>query len=823
MKTYRNGFKEGTLENFPRSIFIRVYIVRLYLILENFLFSFSQLLLLTFTFFIFSFLGFFKEINYFLHVLLLLFLFCIFIYLFFKSAKKIKYVSLQKATHWLEKQHQTKHRPISALLDSPAYLNNVNRPIWMSYKSKMLNLAKNITFKLPKNIFGIIDPLALRFPLFTMLLLSFYFVETNEGIIQNLFNTFSPQKTSKQNETGELTAWLSPPKYTKVSQIFLSNRSNNFQNFETIKIPEGTVLSLRVHGGQGDAILETEYNKTPFIKLDPENLTVESSIENDGVYIVKQGSKNLGGWKFALIPDLRPDVKYLSEPSGTKRGSLRLEYLAKDDYGLNGVMAYINLQEGSNVFNEKIEIELPILEYGTLEAGGVTFHDYTDHVWAGSKVIIHLEAKDQKNQIGKSEKLLIVFPEREFTNYIAKSIINQRKKFALNPEKNIEVANSLDTINSNSSSFNNDKIIIENLSKSIEILNSYFANNKEEYEEVINLLWSSAIRIEDGRLSIAENELRNSQDKLSESLRAGTGSEEMEAMISDLDEALTKFLEEMDSKKTDKLGQGEGENQQEEATNNNLKGDLTDMVEEIADLAGTGSPEEAEKKLNELREVTENMDRAGERRLGESGEMDQREALMQQIQELMGEQETLMEESFHQAARQGFADQNSPGAGMKDAPKQQENLRKALGDVMREIGEIESNIPQELGRAERAMRKASRELQRGRPDRAADAQAKAMDMMSRGAQSMKNMIMGDGMAIREGGQNNNNKEDTLSRDPLGRIPPGIGNTAGGFVGIPTSREIRKAKDIVSELYKRSGDIERPISEREYIDRLLDWY
>ncbi len=811
------------MEKLPLKIILRINIVRILLVLENFILSFSKSFLILLVFLIISFFGFFKEVNFWIHLFLLMLFLLPFLYTFISSLKKSRYISLNKATHWLEKQHNIKHRPFSSLLDRPAHLDKTNTTIWLTHKTDMLDRAKNITIRLPKNVFRNIDPLALRFPVFTILLISFYFVEVNEGVVANLENTFTPKIISKKLEVGELTAWVSPPKYTKISQIYLSSIFKNLKNNDPIKIPQGSVLSLRLYGGDKEAILETESNETPFMRLDSDNLTAEISIENDGVYIVKRGSANIGGWKFELIPDKKPNVKYISKPSGTHRGSLRLEYFANDDYGLNSVAAYVQLKEDNDIFNNSLKIDLPMLNYGAAESGGVSFHDYTDHVWAGSKVIIYIEAKDYLNQIGSSKELEIIFPERIFNNPTAKSIITHRKTFALNTKKNIEVSNSLETIYSNSSSFNNDENIKENMIESIKILRSFSENNKEQYEEVVSLLWSSAIRIEDGNLSVAENELRDSKDKLSESLREGTGSDEMDAMISDLDQALKNFLEEMDNKTTDQLGDGEGQNQQDEdSSNENLKGDLTDMVEEIADLAGTGSPEEAQNKLNELMEVTENMDRTGERRLGENGEMDQRQALMQQIQELMGEQEMLMEESFHQAARQGFADQNSPGAGMKDAPKQQENLRKALGDVMREIGEIESNIPQELGRAERAMRQASRELQRGRPDRAADAQARAMDMMRRGAQSMENMMMGDGLALMEGGKNSN-KEDTLSRDPLGRIPPGIGNTAGGFVGIPAGREIRKAKDIVNELYKRSSDNDRSALERAYIDRLLDWY
>ena len=63
--------------------------------------------------------------------------------------------------------------------------------------------------------------------------------------------------------------------------------------------------------------------------------------------------------------------------------------------------------------------------------------------------------------------------------------------------------------------------------------------------------------------------------------------------------------------------------------------------------------------------------------------------------------------------------------------EKQDNLRNTLGNIMRDIGESENEIPQELGRADRAMRQAARELENGRPDQASNAQGRATEMIRR--------------------------------------------------------------------------------------------
>ena len=63
--------------------------------------------------------------------------------------------------------------------------------------------------------------------------------------------------------------------------------------------------------------------------------------------------------------------------------------------------------------------------------------------------------------------------------------------------------------------------------------------------------------------------------------------------------------------------------------------------------------------------------------------------------------------------------------------EKQENLRNTLGNVIREIGASENEIPQDLGRADRAMRQATRDLEHGKPDEASNAQGRAVEMIQR--------------------------------------------------------------------------------------------
>ena len=194
---------------------------------------------------------------------------------------------------------------------------------------------------------------------------------------------------------------------------------------------------------------------------------------------------------------------------------------------------------------------------------------------------------------------------------------------------------------------------------------------------------------------------------------------------------------------------------------------------------------------------------------------------MQQISELIEQQEALMEDSFDQSMNAAQADQKTPGSGPVNAGKEQEVLRKQLEEVMKEIAESENPIPEELGRADRAMRHASRELNRNRPDRAQTAQGRAIEELRKAAENIEKMHSSDGPSQMAGNNEQNRSRD--KRDPLGRVPPGQGSSPGGDVGLPNEPDFTKARRIAKQLYSKAEKSEEGTVERRYVDSLLDWY
>ncbi len=61
--------------------------------------------------------------------------------------------------------------------------------------------------------------------------------------------------------------------------------------------------------------------------------------------MVEQNGRPLGAWTLNVIPDRVPTVKYATVPTQARRGALRLEYEAADDYGLVSVGATVRRAE----------------------------------------------------------------------------------------------------------------------------------------------------------------------------------------------------------------------------------------------------------------------------------------------------------------------------------------------------------------------------------------------------------------------------------------------------------------------------------------------
>ena len=212
----------------------------------------------------------------------------------------------------------------------------------------------------------------------------------------------------------------------------------------------------------------------------------------------------------------------------------------------------------------------------------------------------------------------------------------------------------------------------------------------------------------------------------------------------------------------------------------------------------------------------------------------QAQQMMRGMHDLMQRQQQLLDRSFRaqQQAQEGrMGQRGQPGGGqqdatteMGDAAGQQDGLRRMLGDMMRRMGDGFGEIPDPLGRAERAMRDATGALQRRQPGEAIGPQTEALDQLQQAArefaQQMERRLGHGNPDDTDVGAASGEPTDEVGRDPLGRPMSNNGTFDRGDVKIPDQNTLQKAREILDELRRRAGERYRPEIELDYIERLL---
>ena len=808
--------------NIPYSILIKIILTRvviLWEVLAKYLFFLLGILAIFLTL---TLLNFFTYISFWFHILFLSVFLIVIGMILAKAILLVRWPSIMKCVRRIEIDNLASNRPISTLFDKP--ILNQHSPIWDIHYDKMLKQAHSIGYFKFRPFFHSVDPLYICLPLCIIFVITIYTYSNN--FISKVEAALLPQNNYIDMDEAVFSGWISPPNYTELAPIVLS------EGIKSIRAPVGSVLTARMYGGDGPSKLFINEYVIDFSMIDKDNYVVESVVNSSGNLTIKQNNIIVFNKPLEVIEDQNPKVELLEKPERTVKGVLKIAYLSRDDYGITNLYSHIVLKKQLSVIDQKeLNFSVPFDKKVKGSQYSEYYHDLTEHIWAGLPVKFSILAEDFVGNKGGSQEYEILLPEREFNNPLAISIINQRKNFGLRSLSLKQIALSLDEVAKNeiiSKEYAIAQVWLEEVLGLLKDLenNLHIDVINEKRSLAIKKLWKSALFIESGQLVKAEEDLRKAQENLKEALSESNDAGEIQESITNLDEALGKYLDELEEpmnvdapqvSESEDPGDRGGEN----GAQSNERQDLEEKLEEIADLAASGSLDEAKDQLDEMQDVTEALDREalGEA-LGEEESADQPKA-MQQISELIKEQEALMEESFDQSLNSAQADQKTPGSGPINAGEEQENLRKQLENVMKEIAESENPIPESLGRADRAMRQASRELNRNRPDRAQTAQGRVIEELSKAAESLDKMHSGDGPSQMAGRNRDNTNRD--QRDPLGRVPPGQGSSPGGDVGIPNEPDITKARKIAKQLYKKAEKSIEDSIERKYVDSLLDWY
>ena len=732
----------------------------------------------------------------------------------------------------LERDSGLSHQPLRLLEDELAAGTDdpLSRRLWALQQERLRRLLSGLRLRPPRSLLPRIDPWALRAGL--LLLLVVGYVEASGEVGRRLARALVPAFGTAEEMAAPPRAevWITPPAYTDRPPLRIQAPPS-----EAVAVPVGSELRAQVQAlaeGEATPRLEVGERSLVFTRIGPASAEVRLVPEQGGSVTVRRADgEPLLSFGLVLEPDRPPQVRFLGPPQVTLRRTLELRYEAEDDYGVAELALLIAPPEPSAEPGGSVE-RRTLLRLGAPERQlkGRNFLDLTAHPRAGLPVRLRLEAVDGRGQVAQSGVLELVLPERVFTHPLAREVIALRRQLVDRPERWAWVAFRLEALAGREEAL----LVSPAVPVALQLASSGLRHSRapEERRYVVDLLWEVALFIEEGALALSERQLRELQEALRRMLREGADGEELARLMAELEQALSRYLDELARRSREALEQALREGRLNDPIPPDLdaqsvrREEILDMLERARQLLESGMREAAEQLLAELQRLLDNLQAGLPPPRPSPGE----EALAR-LQGLIEEQQRLLDETFRMQRGGRGPRPQQPGADGREGAEArpstpeglagaQEALRRALGALMRELAEAELALPRALGEAELRMRRARDALARGRPDRAVPPQGEALDLLRQGGQALLEQLR-EQLANQPGQASGFGMLPPPGSDPLGRARRNQGGWQTEGVEIPDDYDLGRAREVLEELYRRSGELGRPAYERDYYRRLLD--
>ncbi len=740
----------------------------------------------------------------------------------------------------LERDSGIADRPLAALNDKPINAGGDARvtALWRAHQARMAAALAWLRVAPPSPGLPRRDPLGLRIVMLLALVIGAVFA--GGDMAPRLERAVTPRHiAAAAAERLRVELWITPPAYTGLAPLFLDQTATP----DRIKIPVGSTLLAQI--GRVDARPEMLIGgrATPFEPLgdaaQPEGYRVETQFA-----AADAGAKNLrvavaeetvAEWPVQGVSDSPPSVDYSQPPKNLGRGRLGMAFEAADDYAVTELRMEIRHAEGWLIpgGGDVIRLNLPTPGLGTPSVKGRSARDLSAHPWAGAMVKITLHAKDAAGQSGVSEAFAMALPERIFNHPVARAIVAARRKLNRPArEERAQVIGDLAEIARRPQHFFGDTVIFLALA----VARGRLAYGGDAaVASVQKLLWQTALKIEDGEFAVAERDLKEIQKRLMEAMRNGADAREIARLMEELQRAMDQYMAALAEHLT-RLGI---DNMPMNPTTRMMEGgDLQRMLDKARELAEAGAMDAARQVLSELNQMLDAV-RNSARTAKPQKSNDQARKMLDGLRDLARRQQKLLDKTFRRMQRDRAADASRSSdlskrrgrlapsrrgdAETREIAEAQAEMRRELGRKMLQMDEMLGAIPPSLGRADRAMKQARGKLGDGDAEGAVPDQTEAVKQLGEAVQGMaeqiaRGMQQPGAMGLSVGGGQRGMRR---GRDPFGRQSGEAGgDVAGGGVKIPTGSELRRTREILNELRRRSGERQRPEPELDYIERLI---
>ncbi len=747
------------------------------------------------------------------HILIVLLYVAILMILLNKFIKNIKYYNRKKTLLWIEGNNFSLSTPLTALEDRPAS-DYYNENIWYLHKNSIKENLKKLNFVLPNIVFNKYDPLHVRYLLLLFIFLAMFWSYKNNKLYENTFGWTNFSIYFNQDNYLDLKVWYKPPEYTKLKEKLIPiPKKEGIINVKEF-IPIKSELRFFIKSNKKNFSVIENSRPLKIKKNDKYNYEISLLLEKNKSIIVNNAKKKYVVFDFEVLKDKKPEIEMLSSPNIVNESSLSFISKATDDYGIKNIILNINRPKAFKHFEEE-HITYNLFFSDAIKENNKLVESYfykylADIVWAGSDSYLEIIASDHISQFSKIDSRIKI-PAKNFNNKIANEILKIREKLAKNKMKKSEGKNKLTKLLNS-----NPYILKENSIRDSynEVLNFFNRSDNIKFSlknELFNKLFSLAQIIDQGDFYIAKKNLEEVEQSLFDSVKQND-TEKVSTDVKNLKEKIKSLLD-LENEKNKNFNNLNSEN---------IKDQIEELTQQIEDLLKTGTKQGVDEKIQKLKQLSETIKNPNENK-ELIDKQKQKKEFINKLSKLLNDQEKVMEETFNRAAERGKFEQSSEGSGGKSPKEKQENLRNTLGNVIREIGASENEIPQDLGRADRAMRQASRDLENGRPDEASNAQGRAVEMIQRSINKInsKEYMSKNPQIADKGKENKNNIQKEYLAD--NQNIEYQGTSSGGNINLSTKNRIKNASKIADELYNRYNEEGRSLKDKQYIKNLLDWY
>jgi uncharacterized protein (TIGR02302 family) len=766
-------------------------------------------------------------------------------------------------------------RPLATLADRLALGADdpAARGLWEAHLARMRARAAAAEPVRPDLRLAERDPWALRLAALVLFLAALVFARGDP--VSSVASALAPGPAEVAAQGPSFEGWAEPPAYTGRPTLYLPEISGG----GPVQVPQGTKVTLRVYGeAERFALEESVSGAGPGAGFDPaaEGIGLaEFDVARSGRVGVARGGDEIGAWSFELQPDAPPEIAMSAPLERSPAGETRLAYTASDDYGVTVARAEIVLdlpavdrRHGRRVepeAREPLVVDLPLPMTGRApEVAETLVDDFSTHPWVGLPVRVTLVAEDALGQEGRESDIEAVLPGRRFFDPVAAALAEQRRDLLWSAENGRRVRQLLRAVThrpgdhfDRAGAFLIVRTAIRRLDAALDA-----GSVPEVRDEVAEALWRAALILEEGSLGDAAERLARARERLAEALRNDATDEEIAELMDELREATRDYMEQM---AREALESGEAEMAEAPPPGQGMSQDqIQQLMDRIQELSEQGRRAEAEALLEMLQQLLDNMEmRFTQGQPGEGGEGQQS---MQGLADALREQQGLADENFQQLQREfrdgrqgdgqqgdgqqgdgqqgdgqqgqqfggdplgggqpgeqpGGEPQQGPGSPGQSLAQRQEALRELMDELRQNLpGSAAEGTRDSLGEAERNMGEARDGLENGDTAGALDRQSAAIENLREGMRGLA-----EDMRQAQGSQGDQSRGSGAPQaqngtDPLGRRAGPSGGPGTDAQMLPEADAAARARSILDEIRRRSGDLARPQIELDYLRRLLD--